>query len=317
MSNDALTPRVPKAKKDYDAAANLDIDDATSGFYEGITVTNLDGEEFETFWDALAAKNKRHFSSSDEAEAGSASGFPLLASGGFDASSLLPGFGLISVDIPPEEAEQKVKKLLDVRLNHQEMYRRTMELCRTPMEFSEVERAIEEFPEFELASQSPYRFIVALVNAGGLRRISLDDQGEAVTLADVEGLSEDEIDDKVACYVLETTETGRAAADELAPQRKLRRLLEQFPDRATVYRDLLSHVKSTPCNYEGIEKLFEGRDFSGLRTIGMEKHVALKPSVFVNNMEKAGGLVWKNGRWTITKEGEALLGQLIEKGSMA
>lgn len=306
-----------REKKDLDAAADVDIDLTGTTFYEGINASKLEAEEFESFWDALAAKNRRHFAIPCETEVVHDNvQSSLLSVGGFDASSQLPGFGLLSLDVPADQARESLAKLMSGRLNRQEIFRRTLEFCHDRREFSEVERAIEAFPEFPLASQSPYQFIKTLVEAGGLRRISLDTEGREIGLAEVKDLTEDEVDDLVSCFVLETTEAGRAIAEEHAPERRLRNLLEKFPDRGSIYRDLLSQVKARPCNYAEIEKLFAGRDFSGIATIGTEKHVALKPSVFVNNMEKAGGLVWSEGRWNITREGEALLGTLIEKGSL-
>lgn len=288
---------------------------APSTFYRNVDVTKLEEEDFEAFWDALAEKNRDAYAVGAPAPAAPAAAANAVQTAA--AASAAPE------EEPPEDPEaafkaacDTIKKAISTRPLRKEVYRRTLEACRTRREYSAVEAEIQAMPQYEHCEQSPYRFITVLIEAGGLAQLSLDAEGNPLPPEAFEGLTEDEADDLVDVYALETTEAGKAVADELSPKLELKKLLARFADRAGVYQDLLGFIKSNHCNYKQIEELFKGRDFSALATIGRESNVALKPSVFVDNLEKAGGIVWKDGGWTITAEGEAFLQTLLEKSAV-
>lgn len=269
-------------------------------FYEQrVDITKLEDDEFEAFWDDLAKKNDPDFTASDT------------------IAKRLSETGSTEDDETEElyfgEARQRLLEKLKCRPLRKEILRRTLVLCQTQRDFTEAEEQIQAFPEFPYCNQSPYRFIKILEDGGGLVRLNLDAEGEFITKERVEGLTEDEIDDLIESYALETTDVGKSVADELAPQRRLKKSFAMFPDRSEIYKELLSFTKIKPRSYTDIEALFKGRNFSSFRTIGAEKHVAIKPSVFVDNMEKAGGIVWNKDGWTITREGEEFLKNCLSK----
>lgn len=272
-----------------------DVAPQSSHFYDGVNITKLEDEEFETFWQELARKNRSAFSS-DGQTLGTETPF---------------GLRFLQPEIPYEQAKERIAKLLACRPMRKQVYRRTLAACSQRLEFSQVEALVADFPEFASCGQSPYRFIRALEEAGGLRLIAVDSEGNVISPERVEGLSEDEIDDLVDRFELEASKAGTEAAEALSPKQLLDDLVRAFPDRIGVYKDLLAHIKANPCKYDDIERLLSGRDFSAIRTLGTEKHVAIKPSVFVDNMEKAGGIVWRDRSWHVTKEGEALLEKLL------
>lgn len=283
--------------KGKDAVLLNDVASPSEDFYVDANITKLDDEEFETFWDELAHKNQAVFS---------ADGQVLQTETPF-------GMRFLNPEVPYEEAKKNLEDLLKCRLMHRQVYCRTLSLCVDRLEFGQVESSVSEFSEFKSCSQSPYRFIKALEDAGGLRLLAIDAEGAVITQERAEGLTEDEVDDLVDWFALETTEAGREVAQAFSPRQLLDELIRNFPDRINVYRDLLTHLKAGPCKYADIEKLFQGRDFSMIKTLGAEKHVAVKPSVFVDNLEKAGGIVWRDRSWHVTKEGEALLEKMLAR----
>lgn len=287
-----------------------------ASFYEGVDVTKLEDEDFEEFWARLGQRNAGAFAcaaaTQDNAADSDSPDAPV------DDAALVPRRTEpdFMPDVAPleyDEAIARLHRLLDTRPLRKEIFRRTLEACLTRRDFAEAEALVSEFPQFRYDDQTPYQFIKSLIDAGGLQLLKIGEEGQVLYDEAFVGLTVDEADDIIASFSLEATEAGRAIAEELSPKKALSDLLAKFPDRAGVYRDLLSFVESNHCNYAQIEALFKGRDFSAIKTIGAEKRVALQPSVFVDNLERAGGLVWQDGGWCLTSEGKALLKELLGK----
>ena len=226
-----------------------------------------------------------------------------------------------TVELSPEELEelkkkqfeetcQRIREALNKRPAHKEILRRILVFCRTAQPFDVVEDEIQTFPEFEHSGQNPFRFNKYLLDCGGLILLDLDEEGNLITEEQKAGKTVDEIDDMIFSFALETTEAGNAVAEEHDPTKRLETTFRLFGDRKHIFTELLNFCKQ-PHNYFDIEKHFAGWDFTGLKTTSLEKSISLKPSVFVVNMEEAGGIVWKNNSWMITKEGEAMLEKLL------
>lgn len=286
---------------------------ARASFYEGVDVTKLEDDDFEEFWARLGQRNAGVFACSASQDDAVSSEYSL---GSSEKAALVPR--RIEPDFMPDvapleydEALSRLHNLLDTRPLRKEIFRRTLELCLKRRDFADAESLISEFPQFHYDNQTPYQFIKSLINAGGLELLKIGDEGQVFYDEAFAGMTVDEADDVIVSFSLETTAPGKAIAEELSPKRALSDLLTKFPDRTGVYRDLLSFVESNHCNYAQIETLFKGRDFSAIKTIGAEKHVAVQPSVFVDNLERAGGIVWQDGGWSLTFEGKALLKELL------
>ena len=248
--------------------------------------------EFEAFWDELAR------------EAGSAR--DCSAEKG-DLSDALhrgdPGF---------DEACEALRKVMRNKpVQHEALYR-ILVLCYERRGVDEVERAVEAYPEFPLIMQPAYRLIRFLIEGGGLAKIELDTQGCPIDPKRKLGLSIDQADDLVASVVLETTEVGRAVADDLAPLKRMRRLFERFPDRVGLYADVLEFC-CEPRTYAEVERTLTAERIDGIKTYNYEPGVAMKPSVFLDNLESAAAIVWSDHRWRITREGKLLLEGLRKK----
>lgn len=254
---------------------------------------SMDDAEFERFWDELDAEVR-----AQEAARRSATE-PASAQAAEAQAEPEP-------ELTFEEQCARVRTIVaEGRSSHREILRKILDFCRERRELGEVERQVQSYPEFAYAAQNPYRMIVYLVDCGGLRKLDLDEQGDVITTERTQGLTEDEIDDLILTYAFETTDAGKAVADELAPKSRLGKLLSAMPERAQTYLDVLQFC-SEPQSMTAIDKLLGARDLSALKSLNTGSSVTLKPSVFVDKLERAGGIVWKDG-WVITDAGRAYL----------
>lgn len=211
---------------------------------------------------------------------------------------------------------EHLSDVIDNRPLARELMRRTLGACLERRSYAQVEQEIRGYPEFPCAAMTPYQVISALVGAEGLRKVELDEQGEEVLPEMKAGLTDDEADDLVASYALETTDLGRIAYEDTAPELRLADLFACFADRRDIFAELMSFCEEEPRSYRDIEALFAGRDFSGIATLNPAPGAALQPSVFVDGLERAGGLVWRDG-WRLTNAGAALLDALATGGNSA
>ncbi len=97
-------------------------------------------------------------------------------------------------------------------LNREILYK-ALAFCGQERLLNEAEDYIASLPQFELATQNQYYMLMSLVRAHGLEFIERDDDGNIVTAAMKEGLTEDEADDLVATWSFKTTEVGDAFVD--------------------------------------------------------------------------------------------------------
>ncbi len=172
----------------------------------------------------------------------------------------------------------------------------------------DVEAYVEGLPEYQFATLDPYHQIDRLVVCGGLERFDLDADGEIVTAAQLEGLSEDEADDLVQGYAYQTTDAGEQAVNEGTPQARMEGLFQAEPERRDTYVELLSFFDEEPRSYQDVCELLDGRDvmFHMLED-GSEERI--QPSVFVDRLERAGMIVWNDG-WALTDEGRQCVEEL-------
>ncbi len=268
-------------------------------------------EEFEAFWRRLE----------DEAQAGCPSRESVAQAADTAQAVEAPGASHAEQS-PSEEASSgegpynHLRDVIDNRPLARELMRRTLGACLERQPYGQVEQDIQGYPEFSCAAMTPYQVISALVDADGLRRVELDERGDEILPEMKAGLTDDEADDLVAFYALETTDLGRIAYEDTAPALRLADLFACFADRRGIFAELMSFCEEKPRSYRDIEALFEGRDFSSVATLNPVSGAALQPSVFVDSLERAGGLVWRDG-WRLTNAGAALLDALATGGYSA
>ena len=252
-------------------------------------------------------------------------------------------------DVADEGEEERPEDVpFDVRLRvledavcrqslHREIEYKILRFCEERRDLRVIEEEVAGYPEFAHAVQSQYHMICALEDAGGLRRIELDENGveeyvmnacpscgscsgmytansmncltEAIGMG-LRGngtiLTEDEVDDLVASYSFETTEVGRAFVEQHAPRARLIELLDLVPARRDTYVEVLEYCRE-PRSYHDFESLLAGRDILRIGPNGT--HEAIQPSVFLDKLERAGAIVWDGG-WKLTEGGEEYLREL-------
>lgn len=293
--------------------ADFELKGDEEAYQPRVQVTKKSQQEYEGFWDKLVSEGERaeHVLLYGNVDCEGQTECPEGVACGDEGASIDPA--------PEEELsfDERYEKLLNVVSNkptHREILIRTLSFCQEQREFGVVEDAIQAYPEFPFADQNPYRLVTYLVEGGGLEVLEVDHEGLVIEEDRKVGLSEDELDDLIESFHLKTTEVGEKLANDLSPRRRLADIFSLFSDRVSFYTELLNFCKE-PRKFKDIEKLFAGRDLSGLRTLHPESGLAIKPTVLVDNMEKAGALVWKKEGWILTKEGEAYL-ESIARASM-
>ncbi len=191
---------------------------------------------------------------------------------------------------------------------HREIFLSILAFCDESRPEPDVEAHVQAQPQFAYETQSPYYLIRALVDAGGLQRFELDEQGEVVTPERSQGLTEDEIDDLVWSISYQTSAEGMTVLSDEAPQARLRRLVERRPLRARTYLSVLEYC-TRPRTRAELEGFLRGNPILEEEAVHGEP---LKPSVFMDKLESAGMLVW-DGRWNTSDAGRAYL----ERGANA
>lgn len=191
------------------------------------------------------------------------------------------------------ESLERMERALKAEPRGRELYVRMLEYCKERRGLDEVERYVQCCPQFGLAAQSPYRLALNLVELGGLEMVELDEDGLEVTPDRKEGLSADEADDLVASYAFETTADGAQAAEDLSPSARFASLLEEHPDRAQVFADVLDFCEE-PRSYADIAGyIAQNAAAQGLRARNGQHFQA---SYFIDMLERAGMLEW-DGAW--------------------
>ena len=222
---------------------------------------------------------------------------------------------LAAEDLPAADAltfEERLAVLNRTVMRHplnREILYKALVFCETERPLREAEDFIAALPQFAACTQNQYYLLTSLVRAHGLVLIERDEAGNEVSPDQKEGLTEDEIDDLVAAISFKTTEVGAYFAEYNRPAARLVDLLHLVPERTDTYIELLRFVDGAARPYGQIEHLLAGRP--ALETVIDGRVETMQPSVFVDKLERAGALVWKDG-WTLTEEGREFLEDLLE-----
>lgn len=223
-----------------------------------------------------------------------------------DADAAVDADAEASAEPTLEEQIERVRETIAHNPRFREIHYHTLKYCLEERVLHDVEDMIAGLPEFASCDQNPYRLITYLENAGGLERIELDEDGNHVTPEMKEGLDEDEIDDLVVEYAFVDTEAGRAVYEEMRPRKRLGKLINAFPKRIHGYMDVLDFC-TEPRSWKEIDTLLQGNPVLKSGSMNSMTNNPLQPSVFIDQLERSGGIVWKNGSWNITEEGRRFL----------
>lgn len=193
-------------------------------------------------------------------------------------------------------------------LNRELLYK-ALELCFDPQELGALEREMLSLPEAARATQDPYHLACLLESVGGLRRIELDEKGAEVTYSQKQNLAEEEADDLVASVLFETTDEGRLFVRLHDPRRRFAELVDAEPNRRDSYIELLGFCGESPRSYAEVEAMLRG---CGALASDRASGLPVQPSVFVDKLERAGILVWRDG-WSLSDEGRGCLAALKDE----
>lgn len=214
----------------------------------------------------------------------------------------------------PREAGDAIPSLqaraerLDAAINkhplHREMYWRVLQFCKERRDLREIEAMVEQLPEFKYGMQNQYHLVCVLEKNFGLDRFELGEDGREVLPQEKEGLAPDEADELVWGYAFQTTDAGAAVAERYQPQVRIDDLLREVPERRETYLELLEYFDVRPRTYNDVSSLLKGRPVLMAGRAPNER--PLQASVLVDNLERAGGVVWDEG-WRLTDEGREYL----------
>ena len=212
-------------------------------------------------------------------------------------------------DLSYEERIEHLKKTITRHPLQREINYKILAYCFERRTLPEVEDFIASCPEFPATVQSPYFLLQFLLKGGGIDTFEVDAEGNVVTAEQKEGLTEDEIDDLVAQFAYECNEFGREVAELMNPRKRLLELLEITPEYYDTFIEVLEYLTEKR-SFADVDTLLRGRDVLMVgQALGDQP---VQPSVFVDKLERAGGIVWSNG-WVITREAIDVLETLLER----
>lgn len=216
-----------------------------------------------------------------------------------------------------ESIQEKLSRLSKVITKHplnQMVLYKILVACKTNRKEGELKEEIATYPQFKSATLDQHSLIDQLVRADGLSMSEYDGNGNLIVrgeqtdgvLAEQDKTPPPDQDQEASvtwrCYL--TTEIGLIYIDENTPEKRLADLLSLVPSRNEFYLKVLDFCSGEKQPYKAIEALLE-RDLLALPE-EQALHIPTKPSLFIDKLERAGGIVWDDG-WTITDIGRRML----------
>lgn len=234
----------------------------------------------------------------------------------------------------PEFTLEGLLKAIAKQPLHRHIYRKLLVFLNDEHSTEEAEAFLAEVPEFAYAVQPEGRFLDVLERAGGIERLcqfkdlenGADSEGDraedtcsnvvesldggpkaedAIGVEEAEGLGEAPQDALAALAGAHwlTTDLGREYIEATDPVAPLNELITQNASRTDSYLLVLERCAKEPQSLADLEK--------AIRAFQRENKSAaqIQPSVYLDRLERVGGLYWK-GQWNITEEGREILASL-------
>ncbi len=178
-----------------------------------------------------------------------------------------------------ESATTRVLKKVSAEPAYTAVLYKILEFCEPSRSWDEIARKVASLPEMKTALQSPRVLLSWLVESGGVEQISA------------------EAGDKSPRW--RTTEAGMNLVRGESPSNRLMQMLARNPIYRDVYLNVLRSCAVPKARTE-IESMLE--DNPAL------ENPKVYASVFIDSLERAGGLEW-NEKWRTTEAGDALVAQ--------
>lgn len=195
--------------------------------------------------------------------------------------------------------------LVERRLAREPRYRlallRLMGFCEQERALDEIEREMASWPEMTVSPYAPRTVLSWLVEPDAIRCVNEpgeDSAEEPANEREAVGTSEADTDSGEFVYRFETTVVGAQVLDNYRASKPLEQLMAQYPSYEEAFRRVLEAC-AAPRSRKEVEALFAGDPI-------LEVPKKIYPNFFLDKLEGAGGLMFKDG-WTTTDEGAAFL----------
>lgn len=209
-----------------------------------------------------------------------------------------------------ETFDDRVERVLACVFSHpafRELKYEMLAACADARKEFELEASIERSPHFPQGMQAPRTVIDQLVSAGGFSRTVLLNTDEEISEEELDGMSDEEYDEFFECYLVRTTEEGAEAVRRASPENRMDDLRYAHPVQGPGYLDVLRYIDERPRTRYEIERFCKGKSYlKASSNLGIAE---VRPSHFIDKLERAGVIVWKDG-WTINDAGKAYLASL-------
>lgn len=194
------------------------------------------------------------------------------------------------------QAVEELMACINRHPRRREILYKTLGDLRQRSSFEGAEQRIQEHPEFSKCLMSPAGLLDVLKRAGGVVYIAVKEDGSDLTDEERDGLSDDAIDDLIDHFDVETTTVGVQVLEIMHPANRYNQLLFAHPDQAPGYEEVLRFYAEKKRRRQEVEALVQGKDYCIATTAepGLNR---MRPSHFLEKLEKVGMIEWNNG-WT-------------------
>ena len=174
-----------------------------------------------------------------------------------------------------------------------------------PVRRSDVEQRLAQAWDASYV-RTPTATIDILVRRGALaEQVFVDGQPYAGTLQDAQ-TDEGVADDAEAYETLELTDAGRMLSEAHQAETTLRELLDTHPQYRDVFAAALWAASAeSGCSRADLER--EINAFPQLQPDAASGRTRVYPQFFIDALESAGGIEWRDCAWRVTPAGKALL----------
>lgn len=208
-----------------------------------------------------------------------------------------------------EELVRQFADLLDKNPASRGVYRLIVEHAKGAIDREELASFADELPKPATFIQSSQNAITTLVRVGMLAQTVLVNgnvyAGEAEDVMDDESIPED----ASISYVVQATQAGCLALEQLAPSREVAALLEAKPQHRMTFCQVMRWcAQAGGKSMRALEALLEG-DREALKYDTHTNRPTVYPAYFTSALEGVGALAWdaKSATWKTTEAGLAAL----------